>query len=84
MCICFLQPYPISSLVPVTIHDADTKKQNLDRAVEDYVAEYSVCKCQPCQNGGTVILVNGRCECACSPSFKGEACQIATSPFAPG
>lgn len=77
------EPYPISSLVPVTIHDADTKKQNLDRAVEDYVAEFSVCKCQPCQNGGTVILVNGRCECACSPSFKGEACQIATSPFAP-
>ncbi|XP_066474319.1 complement component C9 [Tiliqua scincoides] len=77
------EPYPISSLVPVTIHDADVKKQNLDRAVEDYVAEYSVCKCQLCQNGGTVILVNGRCECACSPSFKGEACQILSAHSRP-
>ncbi|KAL8203958.1 UNVERIFIED_CONTAM: hypothetical protein K2H54_065671 [Gekko kuhli] len=56
--------------------NAHTKKQNLERAVEDYVAEYNVCKCQPCQNGGTVILVNGECICACSPYFKGLACQI--------
>ncbi|XP_061472904.1 complement component C9 [Rhineura floridana] len=72
------ETYPISTLVPLTIHDSSIKKQNLDRAVEDYVAEYNVCKCQPCQNGGTVILLNGRCECGCSPYFRGEACQIPT------
>ncbi|XP_053143749.1 complement component C9 [Hemicordylus capensis] len=77
------EPFPISTLIPLTIRDYSVKKQNLDRAVEDYVAEYNVCKCQPCQNGGTVILVNGRCECGCSPYFKGEACQTPTPGFTP-
>ncbi|XP_077203141.1 complement component C9 isoform X2 [Paroedura picta] len=69
-------PYPISTLVPAKMPNAQTKKQNLERAVEDYVAEYNVCKCRLCQNGGTVILVNGECICACSPFFQGVACQI--------
>ncbi|XP_015275642.1 PREDICTED: complement component C9 [Gekko japonicus] len=69
-------PHPIYTLVPVKMPNAHTKKQNLEQAVEDYVAEYNVCKCQPCPNGGTVILVNGECICACSPYFKGMACQI--------
>ncbi|XP_053263689.1 complement component C9 isoform X1 [Podarcis raffonei] len=77
------EPYPISTLIPVTIPNSTVKKQNLDRAVEDYVAEYSVCKCQPCQNGGTVMLLNGRCECGCTPYFKGEACQIPSAFFSP-
>ncbi|XP_062984200.1 complement component C9 [Elgaria multicarinata webbii] len=75
---------PISTLVPLKMHDSELKKRNLEQAVEDYVAEYNVCKCQPCQNGGTVILVNGRCECGCSAYFKGEACEIPTSTLRPG
>ncbi|XP_048359938.1 complement component C9 [Sphaerodactylus townsendi] len=78
------EPSPISALVPVKMHDAYIKKQNLDRAVEDYIAEYDVCKCQPCQNGGTVVLVNGECICGCTAYFKGVACQIAKSKFEPG
>ncbi|XP_054842692.1 complement component C9 [Eublepharis macularius] len=77
------EPYPISALVPVKMHDSYIKKQNLDRAVEDYIAEYSVCKCQPCQNGGTVVLVNGECICGCTSYFKGVACQIPKSSFEP-
>ncbi|XP_044287546.1 complement component C9 [Varanus komodoensis] len=75
---------PISALVPLNMLDADIKKQNLDQAVEDYVAEYNVCKCKPCLNGGTALLVNGRCECGCSSYFKGEACEIPTSTIKAG
>uniref|UniRef100_A0A8C5SUN7 Complement component C9 n=1 Tax=Laticauda laticaudata TaxID=8630 RepID=A0A8C5SUN7_LATLA len=75
---------PISELIPLNIPDSRIKKVNLDRAVEDYVAEYSVCKCKPCLHGGTVILIEGKCECACTPFYKGEACEIPTSDLKPG
>ncbi|XP_026522088.1 complement component C9 [Notechis scutatus] len=74
---------PISELIPLNIPDSRLKKVNLDRAVEDYVAEYSVCKCKPCLHGGTVILIEGKCECACTPFYKGEACEIPTSDLRP-
>ncbi|XP_058029460.1 complement component C9-like [Ahaetulla prasina] len=74
---------PISDLVPLKIPDSRAKKVNLDRAVEDYVAEYSVCKCQPCLHGGTVMLIEGKCECACTPFYKGDACEIPKSTFIP-
>ncbi|KAL7989072.1 hypothetical protein Chor_007991, partial [Crotalus horridus] len=74
---------PISELVPLKIPDSRIKKENLDRAVEDYVAEYSVCKCQPCLHGGTAMLIEGKCECACTPFYKGEACEIPKSSFIP-
>ncbi|XP_032070549.1 complement component C9 [Thamnophis elegans] len=73
----------ISELVPLKIPDSRKKKENLDLAVEDFVAEYSVCKCQPCLHGGTVMLIEGKCECACTPLYKGDACEIPKSPFIP-
>ncbi|KAM9138645.1 complement component C9 [Pangshura tecta] len=73
------KPSPIHTLVPVKMKDAHIKKQNLERAIEDYVTEYSVCKCQPCKNGGTLLLVDGECICLCSSYFKGNACQIPKS-----
>ncbi|NWQ71283.1 CO9 protein, partial [Neopipo cinnamomea] len=73
------RPSPINTLVPVKMRDAHLKKQNLERAIEDYVTEYSVCKCEPCKNGGTLVLVDGACICMCSSYFKGIACQIPKS-----
>lgn len=79
-----LQPSPIHTLVPVKMRDAYLKKQNLERAIEDYITEYSVCKCEPCKNGGTLVLVDGVCTCLCSSYFKGIACQIPKSTLVKG
>ncbi|XP_010131608.1 PREDICTED: complement component C9 [Buceros rhinoceros silvestris] len=73
------RPSPIHTLVPVTMRNAYLKKQNLERAVEDYITEYSVCKCEPCKNGGTLVVVDGACICMCSSYFKGIACEIPKS-----
>ncbi|NWZ05330.1 CO9 protein, partial [Agelaius phoeniceus] len=73
------RPSPIHTLVPVKMRDAYLKKQNLERAIDDYITEYSVCKCEPCKNGGTLVLVDGVCTCLCSSYFKGIACQIPKS-----
>ncbi|XP_034296672.1 complement component C9-like [Pantherophis guttatus] len=77
------QMAPISELIPLNIPDSRMKKVNLDRAVEDYVAEYNVCKCKPCLHGGTVMLLDGKCECACTPFYKGDGCEIPASDLIP-
>ncbi|XP_030622843.1 complement component C9 [Chanos chanos] len=69
------EPEPIYNLIPLDMDGAQERRTNLRRALDDYVAEYSVCKCQPCQNGGTVSLVDGKCVCLCPKEFEGIACQ---------
>ncbi|KAI2664655.1 Complement component C9 [Labeo rohita] len=69
-------PEPIYNAIPLDFPDAQPRRDNLKRALDDYVAEYSVCKCQPCQNGGTVIQIDGECKCMCPPGTEGVACQI--------
>ncbi|XP_036385804.1 complement component C9 [Megalops cyprinoides] len=73
------QPEAIHSLIPLKMPHAEAKRENLQRAIEDYIAEYSVCKCQPCHNGGTITLIDGLCHCLCPPEFEGLACQTIKS-----
>ncbi|XP_029921397.1 complement component C9 [Myripristis murdjan] len=69
------EPEPIYSLVPLDIPDANTRIANLKQATADYVAEYNVCKCKPCKNGGTLALLDGKCICLCPHLYEGLACQ---------
>uniref|UniRef100_A0A4W5MNN0 Complement component C9 n=1 Tax=Hucho hucho TaxID=62062 RepID=A0A4W5MNN0_9TELE len=71
------EPEPIQTLIPLSMPDANTKRLNLQRATQEYEAEYNVCKCQPCHNGGSLALLDGRCLCLCLPQFEGLACQDA-------
>lgn len=73
------KPSPIHTLVPIDLKDAYIKARHLERATEEYIHEHSTCKCQPCKNGGTVMVVDGECLCKCPDRFKGLACQIPKS-----
>ncbi|XP_053342020.1 complement component C9 [Clarias gariepinus] len=71
----YSDPEPIYNAIPLNFPDAQPRRENLQRALHEYMAEYSVCKCQPCQNGGTVAQVDGKCVCLCPLHFEGVACQ---------
>ncbi|XP_036418853.1 complement component C9 [Colossoma macropomum] len=72
----YSEPEPIYNAIPLSFPDAQPRRVNLQRALDEYVAEYSVCKCQPCHNGGTVAQIDGECVCLCPLYFEGIACQI--------
>lgn len=55
--------------------DANTRIFNLQQAIAEYVAEYNICKCKPCHNGGTLALMDGGCICLCPHMFEGLACE---------
>ncbi|XP_003965317.1 complement component C9 [Takifugu rubripes] len=69
------EPEPIYMLIPTDIPGANSRIANLKQATADYVAEYNVCKCRPCHNGGTLALLDGKCICMCSNLFEGLGCQ---------
>ncbi|XP_046870169.1 complement component C9 [Hypomesus transpacificus] len=69
------EPEPIYNIIPLSFPHVNTFRTNLKQAIEEYVAEYNVCKCQPCHNGGSVILIDGSCTCLCPLAFEGMACQ---------
>ncbi|XP_078071421.1 complement component C9-like [Mustelus asterias] len=69
------QNVPIYDLVPSEMRSASVIRHNLERAISDYEAEYSVCKCAPCMNGGTVLQLDGHCRCLCTNRFQGISCE---------
>ncbi|KAM7368723.1 hypothetical protein PAMP_013034 [Pampus punctatissimus] len=69
------EPEPIYMIIPLDMPGANSRIANLKQATADYVAEYNVCKCKPCQNGATLTLLDGKCICLCPHQFEGLACQ---------
>ncbi|KAM9280059.1 complement component C8 alpha chain [Cariama cristata] len=55
--------------------DMEIKRQNLKRALDDYLLEFNACHCGPCQNNGEPILVGDTCFCQCRPGYEGPACE---------
>uniref|UniRef100_A0A8D3AHT6 Complement component C8 beta chain n=1 Tax=Scophthalmus maximus TaxID=52904 RepID=A0A8D3AHT6_SCOMX len=56
-------------------HDA-TLKRNLKRALSEYLAETSSCRCAPCHNNGVAVLRGTRCDCVCPVGYNGSGCEI--------
>ncbi|NXN91025.1 CO8A protein, partial [Rhinopomastus cyanomelas] len=54
--------------------DMETKRQNLRRALDEYMLEFNACRCEPCQNNGEPILVGDACFCQCPPGYRGPGC----------
>uniref|UniRef100_UPI0037E75EB5 complement component C9 n=1 Tax=Semicossyphus pulcher TaxID=241346 RepID=UPI0037E75EB5 len=71
----YSEPDPIYNLIPLDMPGANSRITNLKQATADYVAEYNVCKCKPCHNGGTLTLLDGKCLCLCPHLFEGLSCQ---------
>ncbi|XP_009867942.1 PREDICTED: complement component C8 alpha chain isoform X2 [Apaloderma vittatum] len=57
------------------LSNVETKRQNLKRALDDYLLEFNACHCRPCQNNGEPILVGDTCFCQCQPGYGGAACE---------
>ncbi|XP_027554826.1 complement component C8 alpha chain isoform X2 [Neopelma chrysocephalum] len=55
--------------------DMETKRQNLKRALDEYLLEFNACRCGPCQNNGEPILVGDTCSCQCNTGSRGPACE---------
>ncbi|XP_066048983.1 complement component C8 alpha chain [Chamaea fasciata] len=58
----------------------ETKRQNLKRALEEFLLEFSPCRCGKCHNNGEPILVGDTCSCQCRPGYRGSACEQGERP----
>ncbi|NWH87442.1 CO8A protein, partial [Aegithalos caudatus] len=58
----------------------ESKQQHLRRALEEFLLEFSPCRCGKCQNNGEPILVGDTCSCQCRPGYRGPACEQAERP----
>ncbi|KAK2543174.1 complement component C8 alpha chain [Columba livia] len=67
---------PIHEILRRTnLGNMETKRQNMKRALDDYLLEFNACRCGPCQNNGEPILVGDVCFCQCRPGYGGAACE---------
>ncbi|KAM4641433.1 complement component C8 alpha chain [Discoglossus pictus] len=61
----------------------EVKRQNMKRALDEYLFEFNACRCGPCQNNGEPILDNNECICKCPSGFEGPSCEKTTRTDAP-
>ncbi|NXO44032.1 CO8A protein, partial [Locustella ochotensis] len=54
----------------------ENKRQHLKRALEEFLLEFSPCRCGKCQNNGEPVLVGDTCHCQCRPGYRGAACEL--------
>ncbi|XP_069336159.1 complement component C8 alpha chain isoform X1 [Eulemur rufifrons] len=53
----------------------EAKRQNLRRALDQYLMEFNACRCGPCFNNGKPILEGTSCRCQCRQGHLGPACE---------
>ncbi|XP_012640576.2 complement component C8 alpha chain [Microcebus murinus] len=53
----------------------EAKRQNLRRALDQYLMEFNACRCGPCFNNGKPILEGTSCRCQCRQGYLGPACE---------
>ncbi|XP_071347823.1 complement component C8 beta chain isoform X2 [Trachinotus anak] len=72
-----MQTRPLYELVTSRDFSQDaTLKRNLKRALSEYLAEASPCRCAPCHNNGVAVLRGTRCDCVCPIGYSGRGCEI--------
>ncbi|XP_048097789.1 complement component C8 alpha chain [Alosa alosa] len=62
---------------------ARTRLPHLRRAWEEFLQQYSPCRCAPCRNNGVPALSGTSCSCVCKSGYGGEACEELQRPDAP-
>nr|BAI47541.1 complement component C8 beta subunit precursor [Chimaera phantasma] len=71
------KPLPLYQLVTgQTFYNSRAIKANMKRALDEFLTEYSLCRCAPCHNNGAVFFTGTHCGCVCPPGFRGFACEI--------
>ncbi|XP_068822388.1 complement component C8 alpha chain [Capricornis sumatraensis] len=67
---------PIHEILQHTnLGSLETKRQNLRRALDQYLMEFNTCRCGPCFNNGEPILEGTSCKCLCPVGRQGLACE---------
>ncbi|KAM4896364.1 complement component C8 alpha chain [Sylvia borin] len=58
----------------------ENKRQHLKRALEEFLLEFSPCRCEKCHNNGEPVLMGDICFCQCRPGYRGLACEQSKRP----
>ncbi|XP_006839882.1 PREDICTED: complement component C8 alpha chain [Chrysochloris asiatica] len=67
---------PIHELLRHTnLGSLEAKRQNMHRALDQYLLEFNACRCGPCFNNGKPILKGTNCRCQCPQGTWGHACE---------
>ncbi|XP_019598093.2 complement component C8 alpha chain [Rhinolophus sinicus] len=71
-----LEMQPIHEMLRHTnLGPLEAKRLNLRRALDQYLMEFSACRCGPCFNNGVPILEGTSCKCQCPLGRQGFACE---------